>query len=54
MAELEEDIANVFAVPDLWRTSSWLDQLPRDDANSFFSARLNGKTTAVVCVKSIF
>lgn len=44
MADFKEDIANVFAVPDLWRTSTWLDQLPQDDANSFFSTKLDGNS----------
>lgn len=50
MTDQEEDVANVFAVPDLWRTSTWVDQLPRDDAGSFFSTNIGRKSRAMVAV----
>lgn len=50
MNNQEEDVANVFAVPDLWRTSTWVDQLPRDDAGSFFSTNLGRKSRVMVAV----
>lgn len=32
----EGEVANLFAVPDFWRSSKWLEQLPPDDATPFF------------------
>ena len=38
-----DDAANVFAIPDFWRTSKWLDQLPEDHAAAFFPKNLIGR-----------
>jgi hypothetical protein len=36
------DEANVFAIPDFWANSKWLEQLDRESPASFFSTHFRG------------
>lgn len=33
-------MANIFAIPDFWPTSEWLEELPQDDTTPFFDSKL--------------
>jgi hypothetical protein len=42
MANRDDQAADVFAIPELWPTSTWLDQLPRDDDDApFFAPKID-------------
>lgn len=42
MADQDDQAANVFAIPEFWPTTKWLDQLPQDYDASFFATGLKG------------
>lgn len=39
-----DDSPDLFAVPDLWHTSEWLDQFKDDASKPFFASTLKGTT----------
>lgn len=44
-----EDDADVFAIPDFWQTSKWLDQVAQESATSLFAADVKGKVKNYPC-----